>query len=254
MTTHIALENVSLEFPVYHANARSFKKQILNLTTGGKLLKTSANKISVKALDNISLHIEHGDRIGVIGPNGAGKSTLLRVLSKIYEPSAGSIDIQGKISPLLDLMFGIEPELTGYENILTRGILLGLTYREVQEKMDSIADFTGLGDYLSMPVRTYSAGMQLRLAFGVATSICPEILILDEVVGVGDMDFVDRAKIRLNELIEQSGIVVLATHSAEMIHEICNKVILLRNSKLEFFGDVDEGLKLFEMHHQHTNE
>jgi ABC-2 type transport system ATP-binding protein/lipopolysaccharide transport system ATP-binding protein len=248
MTTHISLNNISLEFPVYHANARSLKKQFLNLTAGGKLLKTSANSISVKALDDISLTIEHGDRIGVIGPNGAGKSTLLRVLSRIYEPSSGTIHIKGKVSPLLDLMFGIEPELTGYENIFTRGILLGLTHGEIRQKISSIADFTGLGDYLAMPVRTYSAGMQLRLAFGVATSIYPEILILDEVVGVGDLDFMDKAKARLSELIAQSGIVVLATHSSDMIREICNKVILLKNSKLLFFGGVDEGLKLAEIH------
>lgn len=247
MTTHILLENVSLEFPIYHANARSLKKQLLHFTTGGKLLKTSTNSFSVKALDNLSLHIKHGDRIGLIGPNGAGKSTLLRVLSRIYEPSSGIINIQGKVSPLLDLLFGIEPELTGYENILTRGVLLGLTRKEINEKMTSISDFTGLGDYLSMPVRTYSAGMQLRLAFGVATSIYPEILILDEVVGVGDLDFMEKAKNRLNELITHSSIVVLATHSSDMIRKICNKVIFLKSGKLNFFGDVEEGLSQFEL-------
>lgn len=240
--THIILKNVSIEFPIYHANARSLKKQLLRLSTGGRLLKTANKSIAVKALDNISLEIQHGDRVGLIGHNGAGKSTLLRVLSRIYEPTEGYIKIEGKVSPLLDIMFGIEPESTGYENILTRGLLLGLTRQEIREKTDKIAEFTGLGDYLSVPIRTYSAGMQLRLAFGVATSISPEILVLDEVVGAGDLDFMENAKHRMNELISMSSIVVLATHSFDMIRDICNKVILMKEGKIHFYGDVAEGI------------
>lgn len=240
--THIALQNVSVEFPIYHANARSFKKQLIRLGTGGKLLKSAGNTVTVKALDDLSFELHHGDRVGLIGHNGAGKSTLLRVLSRIYEPSSGQLAIEGKVSPLLDLMFGIEAESTGMENITTRGILLGFTLREIRERAQAIADFTGLGDYLSMPMRTYSSGMRLRLAFGVATSIAPEILILDEVLGAGDANFMDKAKARLNELIDQSSIVVLATHSNEMIAQVCNKVIWLDAGKLRFFGDVATGL------------
>jgi ABC-type polysaccharide/polyol phosphate transport system ATPase subunit len=242
--THIVLKNVTVEFPIYHA--RSLKKQFLRLGTGGKLLKSENNAISIKALDSISLEIEHGDRVGLIGHNGAGKSTLLRVLSRIYEPSSGHIKIEGKVSPLLDLMFGIEPEYTGYENILTRGVLLGLTRREIRSKIDAIAEFTGLGDYLSVPTRTYSAGMQLRLAFGVATSIAPEILVLDEVVGTGDFAFMKKAKEKLNALISMSNIVVLATHSHDMILDICNKVIVMKEGKVDFYGDVKEGIDRYQ--------
>ena len=246
MTTTIVLKNVSIEFPIYHASARSFKKHFLHLTTGGKLLAGKSQAITVRALDNVSFTLQHGDRVGLIGHNGAGKSTLLRVLSRIYEPTTGSIIVKGKVSPLLDLLFGIEPEYTGYENIVTRGIMLGLTRKEICSRIDSIAEFTGLGDYLSVPTRTYSAGMQLRLAFGVATSVSPEILILDEVVGTGDLNFMEKAKIRLNELIEKSSIVVLATHSFEMIKDVCNKVILLKEGKLEFLGDVAAGIAKYQ--------
>lgn len=249
--THIILKNVSIDFPIYHTNARSLKKQLINLTTGGKLLQSANKAMVVKALDTVSLEIQHGDRVGLIGHNGAGKSTLLRVLSRIYEPTAGKIKIQGRVSPLLDLMFGIEPESTGYENIITRGLLLGLTRQEINAKIPQIAEFTGLGDYLSVPIRTYSTGMRLRLAFGVATSISPEILILDEVVGTGDIDFMDRAKKRLKELIEKSSIVVLASHANDMISAICNKVILLKEGKLQFFGDVAEGIARY--HAQSTS-
>ncbi len=245
---NIILKNVSIEFPIYHANARSLKKQFLRLSTGGKLLQT-AKSLSVKALSEINLHIEHGDRIGLVGHNGAGKSTLLRVLSRIYEPTEGYLNIEGSVSPLLDLMFGIEPESTGYENIFTRGLLLGHTRKKIYEKIDEIADFTGLGDYLSVPIRTYSAGMRLRLAFGVATSIAPEILVLDEVVGTGDLAFMEKAKARMNQLIEQSSIVVIATHSEKMMKEVCNKVVVLKAGKIEFYGDVKEGI---EKYHEST--
>lgn len=240
----ITLNQLSVEFPIYHLNARSIKNQMLRLTTGGKLLKTAGNTVAVKALDNLNLKIEHGDRVGLLGHNGAGKSTLLRVLSGIYEPTGGRLDIEGKVSPLLDVMFGIDTESTGYENILLRGILLGLTRKQMLAKTQEIAEFTGLGEYLSVPIRTYSAGMRLRLAFGVATAIAPEILVLDEIVGVGDKSFMEKAKQRIKELINQSSIVVLATHSTDIIENLCNKVLLLESGKVKYFGAVAEGLKL----------
>jgi ABC-2 type transport system ATP-binding protein/lipopolysaccharide transport system ATP-binding protein len=241
----IELDSVSVEFPVYHMNARSIKNQILRFGTGGKILANAGNSIAVKALDNITLRVEHGDRIGLLGHNGAGKSTLLRVLAHIYEPTAGKLTIKGKVSPLLDIMFGIDTESTGYENIMLRGILLGLTRKQIEAKTDEIAEFTGLGSYLSVPIRTYSAGMKLRLAFGVATSISPEILILDEVFGAGDQTFFDKAKQRMQELIAKSSIVVLASHSRDIIEKFCNKILLLEMGKIKYFGDVAEGMSLY---------
>lgn len=238
----ITLDSVSVDFPIYNLSSRSLKKTFLRLTTGGTLSNDAHKCVVVKALDNITLNIEHGDRVGLIGHNGAGKSTLLRVLAKIYEPTAGSIYFDGKVSPLLDVMLGINPESTGYENIILRGLLLGLTRKEINAKAQEIADFTELGDYLSVPIRTYSSGMLLRLAFGVATSISPEILLMDEAIGAGDAAFLNKAQKKLDSLIEQSSIVIIASHSASVIKKICNKAILLEAGKLKYFGPVDEAL------------
>jgi ABC-type polysaccharide/polyol phosphate transport system ATPase subunit len=238
----IQLNSLSIDFPIYHLNARSIRKRFLRLT-GGVLRKETAHTVIVKALDDISFTIEHGDRVGLIGHNGAGKSTLLRVLARIYEPNQGSIHIQGKVSPLLNVMLGINPESTGYENILVRGLLLGLNRKEIQEKMEEIAAFTELGEYLSVPIRTYSTGMQLRLAFAVATCIKPDILLMDEMIEAGDANFKKKAEGRLNEFIEQSSIMVLASHSNETIQRLCNKVVLLKKGKLQYFGPIEEGFK-----------
>ncbi len=238
----IQLDSVSVDFPIYNFSTRSLKKQFLRLTTGG-VLNSKEKIVMVKALDRITLKFNHGDRVGLIGHNGAGKSTLLRVLAKIYEPIQGHIHYEGKISPLLNVMLGINPESTGYENIMVRGLLLGLTRKEIQDKLGQIAEFTELGDYLLAPVRTYSAGMQLRLAFVVATCIKPDILLMDEMIEVGDSAFIKKAQKRLSEFIDQSSILVLASHSNETIQNLCNKVIVLEKGQLKYFGSVDEGFK-----------
>ena len=232
-----------MEFPVFGASALSLKKQLLRLSAGGFIRKTrDHNSVTVKALDNISLSLTHGDRVGLIGHNGAGKSTLLRVFSRIYEPTQGHIHIDGKVSALLDVMLGMDPEATGYENIYLRGILQGLTRREIKAKAQSVAEFTELGDYLAIPVRTYSNGMALRLAFAIATTLSPEILILDEVVNVGDADFIKKAEKRFAELIDQAKIVILASHDANIIRKNFNKVIWLDAGWLRFFGACEDGL------------
>lgn len=245
-TASITLENVSVNFPIYNLHSRSLKKRFIRLTTGGKLNNSDEHKcIVIKALDNITFHLKHGDRVALIGHNGAGKSTLLRVLAQIYEPSEGSITVNGKISTLLELMLGMDPESTGYENIVTRGLLLGLSKKEILAKIDQIAEFTELGDYLSVPIRTYSSGMQLRLAFGVATCTSPEILLLDEVVGAGDASFMNKAHNKLNEFIEQSSIMVLASHSTDTVRKICNKGIVMEAGTLKYFGDIENALQFY---------
>src|SRR3990172_7072036 len=188
----INLDKVSVEFPIYNVSARSFKNQILRIGTGGKFGADSRSKVIVKALENISLHIEHGDRVGLVGHNSAGKSTLLRVIAQIYEPTSGDIEVSGSISPLLEMMMGMDPESTGYENIIMRGLILGLTHKQIREKVEEIAEFSELGDYLSVPVRTYSSGMKVRLAFAIVTSVKPDILILDEILGAGDAEFMKK--------------------------------------------------------------
>lgn len=241
----ITLDKVSVEFPIYNVNARSFKKQFLRLATGAAVSKDANKHIVVKGLDQVDLSIEHGDLVGLIGHNGSGKSTLLRLLAGIYEPTQGELQLSGHVSSMLDITSGIEAEFTGYENITMRGTLLGLTKTQIAEKIEDIAAFTDLGDYLKVPIRTYSSGMKVRLAFAISASIQPDILLIDEIFNAGDSGFMDKARQRMIALLNQSSIVVMATHADELITEFCNKVLLLEGGKVKFFGAVEEGLKLY---------
>jgi len=243
--TKIILNKVGVEFPIYELSSRSIKKQLMRITTGGALSKDS-KVVTVKALNNLSFELHPGDRLGLVGHNGAGKSTLLRVLAKIYEPTSGKITIDGKVSALLDVMLGMDPESTGYENIVMRGLIHGLKRKEILARQKEIADFTELGDYLSIPVRTYSTGMRLRLAFSIATSVLSEIIVLDEVVGAGDTAFMKKAEDRFNSMLNDAEIVVLASHSKETIKKFCNKVLWLNAGEVGYFGSVEKGLEAYE--------
>lgn len=243
----IDLKNVSVKFPVYNVNARSFKKEFFRVATGGAVAEDEKHHVVVNALKDITVSLQDGDRVGIVGHNGAGKSTLLRLLSQIYEPTSGTITIEGKISPLLSLMHGIEIELTGLDNVINRGTMLGLTRVQIKEKIQEILEFSGLGDYFTMPVRTYSSGMMVRLAFAISTCIKPDILIIDEVFAAGDADFMEKARQRMVSLLEQSSIVVMATHSDLLIQEICNKALLLEGGRVKYLGSVAEVLEMY--HH-----
>lgn len=245
--SRIDLQNVSIEFPIYNANSRSLKKRFIRLATGGTVVKDANHRVMVRALNDLSLTFEHGDRIGVIGHNGAGKSTLLKLLAGIYEPTAGRLRVQGKVTPLLDLMTGVESEYTGYENIFLRGTLLGLSKDEITQQIEEIAQFTGLGDYLYMPTRTYSAGMMVRLAFAISVSVNPEILLIDEIFGAGDSDFMEKAQQKMIGLLNQSSIVIMANHSESLVKEFCNKCLLLESGQVKYYGQVDEALKLYHI-------
>jgi len=240
----IELRNISVEFPIYNVSARSFKKNFLRVATGGNVSQ-DAEHVVIRSLNNVSLSIQHGDRVGLIGHNGAGKSTLLRLLAGIYEPTAGQLCVNGHVSPMLNLMQGIEAECTGYENIMIRGTILGITRKQIKKQMQEIAELTGLGDYLSMPVRTYSMGMMVRLAFAITTSIEPDILLIDEVFGAGDADFMQKAVAKMTSLLNQSSLVVMASHSNELIKEFCNKALLLESGQVKYFGDVEQAMQLY---------
>ena len=213
----IELDQVSVAFPVYSAASRSLKKAMLAATTGGRI-GSDAKHVVVRALDQVSLRLDDGDRLALIGHNGAGKTTLLRVLAGIYEPGLGSVKIDGRVTPMFDISLGIDPESTGYENIILRGLYLGLSKAEIMARRDSVAEFTELGAFLDFPVRTYSAGMQARLAFAMATCIEPEILLLDEGISAGDANFMDKANERLDQFHPQdrhsgAGVALERTHS-----------------------------------------
>src|ERR1043166_1964679 len=240
----IELDQVSVAFPVYTAGNRSLKKTMLAATTGGRI-GSDAKHVVVQALDQISLRLSDGDRLALIGHNGAGKTTLLRVLAGIYEPRVGRLKIEGRVTPMFDISLGIDPESTGYENIILRGLYLGLTRAEIMARRDSVAEVTELGAFLDFPVRTYSAGMQARLAFAMATCIEPEILLLDEGIGAGDASFLEKANERLDQFIQKAGILVLATHSIDLVRRLCNRAILMEHGRMMWGGGVEEGLALY---------
>ena len=234
-----------VDFPIFDAKTRSIKKSVLG-RAGGVIGANDSNVVVVEALKQINLHLEHGDRIGLVGHNGAGKSTLLRLLSGIYEPTRGACSIKGRVAPVFDLGVGMDPEISGYENIVIRGMFLGMSRREMLRKMDDIAEFTELGDYLSMPLRTYSTGMRVRVALGVVTSIDPEILILDEGIGAVDAEFMKKARIRLQELVARSGILVFASHSNEFLAQLCDRALWIDHGAIRMDGGIEEVMHAYE--------
>lgn len=236
---HINLKNVVVDIPIFNSQGRSLKKTVMGVATGGRIGLTEAGKTMVRSLDEISIEINPRERIGLVGHNGAGKSTLLRVLGKVYEPSSGIAEINGSIGSLIDISLGIDGEATGIENIYLRAALLGIPKKEVDQDLESLIEFTELGDFINMPVRTYSTGMHMRLAFAVSTMIHPDILLMDEWLSVGDANFQHKAEERLNGLIERSNILVIASHSRHLIERCCTRVIWLEHGKIKM-DDVPE--------------
>ena len=237
---HISLRQASVVLPIFNSSSRSLTDSLVSAATGGVLTAQRGGHISIEALKNLDLEISAGDRLGIMGHNGSGKSTLLRLLSGIYEPSSGKIERSGSISSLVDISLGINAESTGRENIFLRGKLMGLSKKEIDEKIDEIIEFSELGDYINLPVRIYSSGMLLRLAFSVSTSITADILIMDEWLSVGDGAFAERASNRLRELVDSSEILVIASHTRSLIEETCNKVVWLEHGVIKKVGPVDE--------------
>lgn len=233
----VVLDNVHVDFPIY-GNSRNFRRALFQRATGG-FVQYKADRVIVKALSEISFSLDHGDRLGLVGHNGAGKSTLLKVLAGIYEPVVGQVLVGAKTTPLFDMMPGLDPEDTGYENIITAGLLLGLSRNEIEDRIPDIERFSELGEYLSLPVRTYSAGMQARLGFSLVTTVDPEILLMDEAIGTGDARFTDKVAERLKTFMDRSSILVLASHSVELIKRTCNKAALMTAGRIVAIGTVD---------------
>lgn len=233
---HIIFDHVNIDFPIYNARNRSLKNTVMQAATGGKV-SFGAEGTVVRSLEDVSFSVKEGERVGLVGHNGAGKSTLLRTLSGVYAPTRGIVDVFGDVGSLVDISLGIDGEATGRENIFIRGALLGLDRKSIEEHFDEILDFSELGEFINMPVRTYSSGMHLRLAFAVATIIRPEILIMDEWLSVGDSDFNKKAEVRLNDLVKSSRILVIASHSRELIERTCNRVMWFEHGRLIMDSD-----------------
>ena len=242
----IRLSHVSVSFPVYDVSSRSLKKRLLSSATGGRIMEDSEGRIPiVQALDNLNLTLDHGTKVGLVGHNGAGKTTLLRVLAGIYEPNEGTVDVEGQVAPMFDQSLGMDPESSGFENIVLRGLCLGMSKREIIARTDEIAKFTELGDFLNLPIRTFSDGMRTRLAFAISTAIQPDILLLDEGIAAGDAAFLAKANKRLEAFTEQASIIVLASHSNTLISRMCTSAILLEHGRLLAQGATDEILAIY---------
>lgn len=244
----IHLDSVSVDFVLYQGGARSLKKTLLRSSTSGVLKQDVHHRVTVKALDGLSLRLEHGDRVGLVGGNGAGKTTLLRVLAGVYEPTGGRVRVEGQVTPLFDLGLGLDMDASGYDNIRMRAAYFGVNPKAIESRIDDIADFTELGDYLSLPVRTYSAGMTLRLAFAAATAVDPEILLMDEWIAVSDAQFLEKAQQRAEGFVNRSSIMVVATHIESMLRRLCNKAVWLDHGTLMRFGPVDEVMEAYHAH------
>jgi ABC-type polysaccharide/polyol phosphate transport system ATPase subunit len=244
-SAELTLDNVSVSFPIYHGGSRSLKKSLLFRGSGGHLATDANQRVVVEALRNISTQICAGDRVALIGSNGAGKTTLLRVMAGIYEPVIGTVRSRGRISPMFDIALGIDSEISGYENIRMRGLILGMTPQEIEAQTQDIVDFTGLGDYLDIPVRTYSSGMMTRLTFAVATCFAPEILLMDEWIMAGDANFIAKARQRTERFVAKASILVLASHSNETCRQFCNKALWMDQGQLRLAGPIEDVLDAY---------
>ncbi|MCG3750483.1 MULTISPECIES: ABC transporter ATP-binding protein [unclassified Amycolatopsis] len=239
----IEVRNAYVDFPIFDAKTRSLKKRVLGKVGG--TIADGARVPVIEALRDVSFRLGEGDRVGLVGHNGAGKSTLLRLLSGIYEPTRGALKVVGRVAPVFDLGVGLDPEVSGRENILIQGLFLGMSRRQMTKRVDDIAEFTELGDYLELPLRTYSAGMRVRLALGVVTTIDPEILLLDEGLGAVDAAFLAKARDRLKDLVRRSGILVFANHSDELLAEFCDTALWMDEGHVKQHGSLSEVLSAY---------
>ena len=231
--SEINLESLSLRFRIYHDRNVSMKERFAGLFNNRKV----DGPKDFWALSDINLSIRHGERVGIIGPNGAGKSTLLKTICRIYEPTAGRVSIRGKIAPLLEIGAGFQPEISGRQNIYLNGAILRYPTSVLRSIEREVIDFTQLGDFIDMPVKYYSTGMYMKLAFAIATAVHPDILILDELFAGGDAEFIDRAQARMHEFVDHSSILVFVSHQPDLIRKLCNRVIWIDHGKVVMDGE-----------------
>jgi len=233
----VELDDVSLRFVSYSDKQYSLKRQALDL-----LLRREGPPISNEfwALRNVNLRMSQGERVGIIGFNGAGKSTLLRTLARIYTPTTGRFAIRGTVAPLIEMGAGFNHELSGRDNILLNGAMLGIRPKEMRKKVNGIYDFTGLREFADLPLKYYSSGMYARLAFAIATEVDPDILLIDEALGAGDVIFVDRAKARIDQLLAKSNLVVIVSHDLGQLHKMCTRGIWMHEGKVRVDSDITD--------------
>lgn len=244
--TAIRLDRVGIDLPILNSGNRSLKNNLLSVATGGQIKMRGGHKVVVRALDNVSLELSKGTRVALVGHNGAGKTTLLRVMAGIFEPTEGRTVIDGNIAPIFDIGFGMDLDSSGWDNIILRGVLLGLSLNDIRARQAEIAEISDLGEFLDMPLRAYSAGMITRLAFAVSTSIRADILLIDEGIGAGDAAFFQKAKRRLQQFIEKAGILVLASHSEDLVREWCDTAVWMDHGRIRAHGPLEDILTAYQ--------
>ncbi|MEK6772730.1 MAG: ABC transporter ATP-binding protein [Bdellovibrionota bacterium] len=240
----IQLKDVCLDYESHHDRTNNLKEFIVNLITRRSYVKEKLTKI--RAIDHMNFTVQEDDRIGIIGLNGSGKSTLLKVISGILVPSAGQIKVDGSIQPLIEVGAGFDAEFTGRENIYLNGYMLGFTKKQLKEKEKEIIDFTELGEFIDTPVKYYSSGMTVRLAFTIATSISPDILIIDEMLAAGDAAFISKAEKRIDHLINQARALVIVSHDLGFIERMCTRTYVMEKGKFIFGGKTEEALQFYK--------
>ena len=246
MMTHIQLKNVDVKFPVLDLQNANLRNDVIRKLSFGLLESPRQHKVAeVHALKNISLNILAKDRVGIIGLNGAGKTTMLQTIAGIYKPVSGTRDVSGRISNLYNIGVGFDNNESGYENIILRGMLMGLSKREAIDLIPEIKEFTELGDFLNMPIRIYSEGMRVKLAFAISTAVNPEVLLMDEWIGAGDQSFQEKAQDRLHDVIQKSSILVLTSHVEGLVKNNCSKCVLLHKGEIIEYTDTDHAYKAY---------
>lgn len=239
----VKFENVNLTYDLYLDKTNNIKEYIINKITQRRPVSKAMEKVD--ALKNITVEFRQGDRVGIIGRNGAGKSTMLKVISGIYKPTSGKVTVSGTIQPLIEIGAGFDPEFTGRENIYLNGYMLGFSKEQIRKKEQEIIEFAELGEFIDVPVKYYSSGMSVRLAFTIATSIEPEILAFDEMLSAGDIEFLQKAKARMDTLITKAKMLILVSHDLAMIKSLCTKVMVFHQGQICFTGTPDDAINFY---------
>lgn len=241
--TYIHLNNVSLQYDLHFDRTNSIKEFFVNLVLRKKFVEKK--KGTFLALNKVNLTVNHGERVGIIGRNGAGKSSLLKVISGIYKPSDGWINVEGHIQPLIEIGAGFNPEFTGRENIFLNGYMLGFNRKQIKSKIDEIIEFSELQEFIDVPIKYYSSGMSVRLAFTIATMIEPEILIFDEMLSAGDAAFLEKAQMRMKALLDRAKIMVIVSHDMSIISNLCTRVLVVEGGEIIFDGETQKAIDYY---------
>jgi lipopolysaccharide transport system ATP-binding protein len=244
MSSSIRLDNVTLDYFIYSVRAQSLRNAVFNLAVGGKLYKDQGDITVVRALENVSFNLVEGDRLALIGHNGSGKTSLLKVIAGVYHPARGRVDVQGSMASMVSANAGFDIDATGLQNIRKLGAMRLIPNKVIDERVGPIVEFSGLGDFVRLPVKTYSAGMMARLLFACATEFDSDIVVLDEWMAAGDAEFQLKAADRMRSFVQRAKILVLGTHFFPLVKDVCNKVCILDAGRIVYYGSTEEWVAL----------